>query len=421
MTQEIVDLGDPSFQADPHPAYASWRRTGPVRQARLPSGVTAWVITRYEDARRALTDPRLSKRSYPMGSSETATDSGSAAETQAVGGSRTAGAAPAADLAAGIGAAISKHMLAVDPPDHTRLRRLVSAAFTARRIEALRPRIEQIATELLDAVEGRERGDLIDAFAFPLPIQVICELLGVPAEDRDDFREWSNAVVAGSQAGPKLAPALEAMVRYIRTLLAERRARPGDDLLSGLIQVRDAEDRLTEEELSSMVFLLLVAGHETTVNLIGNGTYLLLKDRAAWDELRADRALLPGAIEEFLRYEGPVETATFRTATEDVAIGGVTIPAGDPVLVMLLSANRDADQFPGADELRLDRPASHHLAFGHGIHYCLGAPLARLEAQIAFTALLDRHPELRLDVPAEELRWRPGLLLRGLEGLPVRW
>ncbi|GIF15438.1 cytochrome P450 family protein [Actinoplanes teichomyceticus] len=419
MTQEIVDLGDPAFQADPHPAYASWRRTGPVRRARLPSGLPAWVITRYDDARRALADPRLSKRSYPMGSGLATGQGRAATGAPAVGGSRTAGAASAGDLAPGIGAAISQHMLAVDPPDHTRLRRLVSAAFTARRIEALRPRIEQIATELLDAIDGETEADLIDAFAFPLPIQVICELLGVPVEDRDDFRDWSNAVVAGSQAGPRLAPAIEAMVRYIHALIAERRAEPGDDLLSGLIQVRDARDRLTEQELSSMVFLLLVAGHETTVNLIGNGVYLLLRDRAGWERLRADRALLPGAIEEFLRYEGPVETATFRIATEDVEIGGVTIPAGDPVVVVLLSANRDADHFPHADELRLDRPPAHHLAFGHGIHYCLGAPLARLEAQIAFTALLDRHPDLRLGVPVHQLRWRPGLVVRGLERLPV--
>ncbi|GIF06712.1 cytochrome P450 family protein [Actinoplanes siamensis] len=404
MTQEIVDLGDPAFQADPHPSYADWRSCGPVRRAKLPSGTHAWVITRYEDARRALTDPRLSKTSTPMSG-------------QSEGGSRTAGAAPISPAAS---AAISRHMLAYDPPDHTRLRRLVSAAFTARRIEALRPRIEQIAAELLDAVRGQERADLIDAFAFPLPIQVICELLGVPAEDRDDFRDWSNAVVAGSQAGPRLAPAIEAMVAYIRTLLAERRRSPGEDLLSGLIQVRDAEDRLTEDELSSMVFLLLIAGHETTVNLIGNGTYLLLRDRAEWERLRADRELLPSAIEEFLRYEGPVETATFRIAAEELEIGGVTIPAGEPVVVSLLSANRDSDRFPDADLLRLDRLQSPgHLAFGHGIHYCLGAPLARLEAQVAFTALLDRQPGLRLAVPAAELRWRPGLLLRGLEELPV--
>ncbi|BCY05992.1 cytochrome P450 [Actinoplanes sp. L3-i22] len=408
MTQELVDLGDPAFQDDPHPAYEEWRRSGPVRRAVLPSGMQAWIVTRYEDARRALTDPRLSKRSSP------------APEGQPVGGSRTAGAAPAAAMSPGIGAAISRHMLAVDPPDHTRLRRLVAAAFTARRIEALRPRVEQIAIDLLDSLAGREQADLIDEFAFPLPIQVICELLGLPPEDRDDFREWSDAVVAGSAAGPKLGPAIEAMVKYIHALLAERRKAPGDDLLSGLIQVRDAEDRLTEDELSSMVFLLLVAGHETTVNLIGNGTYLMLRDRTEWERLRADRELLPSAIEEFLRYEGPLKTSTFRIATEDVEIGGVTIPAGDPVIIGLLSANRDGDQFPSADLLRLDRVQSPaHLAFGHGIHYCLGAPLARLEAQVAFTALLDRHPGLQLAVPVGELHWRPGLLLRGLQGLPV--
>ncbi|MEU4419317.1 cytochrome P450 [Actinoplanes sp. NPDC024001] len=398
MTQDLqIDFTDPAFQADPHPVYAHWRRTGPVTRTRLPSGLSAWLVTRYEDARRALADPRLSKQSgFSVGSSATA--------NQPVG--------PAAVL--------SRHMLAVDPPDHTRLRRLVSAAFTARRIEGLRPRIEEITRDLLDAVEGREQADLIDAFAFPLPIQVICELLGVPADDRDAFREWSNVIVAGSQAGDRLEPAIRAMVGYILALLAERRARPGDDLLSGLIQVRDEADRLTEAELSSMVFLLLIAGHETTVNLIGNGTYLLLRERERWERLRAEPALLPTAIEEFLRYEGPVETSTFRVATEDLEIGGVTISAGDPVVVVLLSANRDGDRFPAADELRLDRPQNPHLAFGHGIHYCLGAPLARLEAQVAFSALLTRHPGLRLAVPPEDLRWRPGLLLRGLEALPVR-
>ncbi|WP_436523100.1 cytochrome P450 family protein [Actinoplanes sp. HUAS TT8] len=405
MTQEIVDLGDQAFQDDPHGLYADWRRTGPIRRAVLPSGTQAWIVTRYEDARRALTDPRLSKRTTP------------APQGAPVGGSRTAGAAA---MPAAIGAAISRHMLAVDPPDHTRLRRLVSAAFTARRIEALRPRIERIATDLLDGLEGRERADLVDDFAFPLPIQVICELLGLPPEDRDDFREWSDAVVAGSAAGAKLAPALEAMVGYIHALLAERRKSPGDDLLSGLIQVRDAEDRLTEDELSSMVFLLLVAGHETTVNLIGNGAYLLLRDRTQWERLRADRELLPSAIEEFLRYEGPLKTSTFRVATEDVEFGDATIRAGEPVIIGLLSANRDGDQFTDADELRLDRVQSPgHLAFGHGLHYCLGAPLARLEAQVAFTALFDRHPGLRLAVPPGELTWRSGLLLRALEGLPV--
>jgi dihydrofolate reductase len=219
-------------------------------------------------------------------------------------------------------------MLAADPPDLTRLRRLVAAAFTVRRIEALRPRMEQITDDLLDAMAGRDRLDLIDAFAFPLPVQVICELLGVPAGDRDDFRAWSNAIVGGVPFRDRLPGAMQAMVSYIRALIADRRAHGGDDLLTGLIEVRDRADRLSEDELSSMVFLLLVAGHETTVNLIGNGVLLLLSRRERWERLRADPALLPTAIEEFLRYEGPVETATFRVTTEPVEIGGCPVPAG---------------------------------------------------------------------------------------------
>jgi cytochrome P450 len=311
-------------------------------------------------------------------------------------------------------------MLAADPPDHTRLRRLVSAAFTARRIEELRPRIEEITTGLLDALDGREEADLLDAFAFPLPIQVICELLGVPPADRDAFRAWSNDIVAGALAGDRLAPAVEAMIGYIGDLLADRRRHGGDDLLSGLIQVRDAEDRLTEDELSSMVFLLLIAGHETTVNLIGNGTWLLLRDRERWERLRADRTLLPTAIEEFLRFEGPVETATFRIALEAVPIGDVTIGQGEPVMVSLLSANRDDDRFPDADDLRLDRANNPHLAFGHGIHYCLGAPLARLEARIALPAIVRRCPELRLTEPAA-LEPAPGYFLHGVVRLPLQF
>ena len=396
MTQDVQeDFADPAFQADPHPVYARWRRDTPVRRVRLPNGVTAWLVTRYDDARQALTDPRLSK-------------------------ARPVGQATESALPPPIGAAVSRHMLSADPPDHTRLRRLVSGAFTARRIEALRPRIEEITDDLLAAMAGQDQVDLIDAFAFPLPIQVICELLGVPAADRDSFRTWSNTIVAGSLARDRLPGAMQAMVAYIRDLIAERRAHPGDDLLSGLIGVRDDQDRLSEDELSSMVFLLLIAGHETTVNLIGNGTYLLLDKRERWDRLRADPALLPSAIEEFLRFEGPVETATFRVAVEDLELGGTTIRAGDPVLVALLAADRDEQRFPDADEVRLDRGQNPHLAFGHGIHYCLGAPLARLEAQVAFGGLLSRFPDLRLAVPVGSLTWRPGLLLRGLERLPVR-
>jgi cytochrome P450 len=385
-------LAGPQFHADPHPSYAQWRREGPVREVELASGAIAYLVTRYEDARQALTDPRFSKQGPNPGHPSDA-----------------------------IQRALSRHMLAVDPPDHTRLRRLVSAAFTARRIEALRPRITEITTSLLDAFPAAGQPfDLIDAFAFPLPIRVICELLGIPTEDQDSFRRWSNIIVGGVAYQADFPGAAQAMVAYIRGLLAARRADPGDDLLSGLIEVRDSEDKLDEDELISMVFLLLIAGHETTVNLIGNGAYLLLSERERWEQLCADPTLLPTAIEEILRYESPVETATFRITTEPVTLGGQQIPAYAMVVIGLLSANRDDARFPDPDELQLDRPQNPHLAFGHGIHYCLGAPLARLEAQIAFGALIGRHPSLRLAVPPSELTWRPGLLLRGLFTLPVR-
>jgi cytochrome P450 len=394
VTQDVrVDLDDPAFHADPHPFYAEWRKTGPVRPVVLPGGFHGWLITRYEDARQALNDPRLSKAiDYAQGKDPLPPD---------------------------IAAAIGHHMLAVDPPDHTRLRRLVSTAFTARRIEALRPRIEQITDGLLDDIAGRDRVDLIDALAFPLPIQVICELLGIPADDRDSFRSWSNVLVGGQSLRDQLPGAMFALVSYVRALIADRRRHPGDDLLSGLIAVRDEEDRLSEDELSSMVFLLLIAGHETTVNLIGNGAYLLLSERERWERLRAEPGLMPTAIEEFLRFESPVETASFRITTEPVQIGDQTVPAGEVVIVGLLAANRDEERFPQPDELRLDRKPNAHMAFGHGIHFCIGAPLARLEAQVAFTGLLTRFPDLRL-APDTEPHWRPGLLMRGLESLPVQ-
>ena len=380
-----LDLSDPAFHADPHPVYARLRRTDPVRRVALPGGGEAWLVTRYEDARRALSDARLSK-AYP----------GAAASP------------------------VSRHMLAVDPPDHTRLRRLVSAAFTARRVEELRPRIEEITAGLLDDMAGRDEVDLVDAFAFPLPIQVICELLGVPAGDRDAFRSWTNVIVGGPQPGVDHGAALGAMIGYIRDLLAARRRHGGDDLLTALLAVRDSADRLSENELISMVFLLLIAGHETTVNLIGNGAWLLLSRRERWERLRADPALLPAAVEEMLRYESPVETATLRYATTDLTIGGRHIAAGDQVVVGLLAANRD-DRFAEPDALVLDREPNTHLAFGHGIHYCLGAPLARLEGVVAFGRLAERFPGLRLaTAPDESPAWRPGLLLRGLQRLPVR-
>jgi cytochrome P450 len=314
-------------------------------------------------------------------------------------------------------------MLNSDPPVHERLRRLVNKAFTARRVERLRPRITAITTALLDDMSTREQVDLLASFAFPLPITVICELLGVPVADQDDFRTWSATIVSDTARPEVFQAHATAMVRYFRTLLAAKRHEPADDLLSALIAARDDGDRLTEDELVSMAFLLLVAGHETTVNLIGSGVLALLLNPAELARLRAfgsEPALIGGAVEELLRYVNPVNNATFRCAAEPVEIGGVRIGRGDPVVVALSSANRDPSRFGDPDRLDLGRDSSGHLAFGHGIHYCLGAPLARLEAEIAFSHLLARFGSIRLAVPAESLRWRPSTLIHGLESLPVR-
>jgi cytochrome P450 len=384
--------------ASPHETLAQLRAAAPAHQIPIGPAATGWLITRYADAKRALNDPRLSRRALQ--------------DLMEAGGS---------PFPVEVRAAMSKHMLNADPPEHTRLRRLVSASFTARRLEGLRPRIEQITAELLNQLAGRPEADVIDDFAFPLPFQVICELIGVPEVDRDAFRGWSNTMVAGPAAPPEqMYAAVAATADYLVDLLDRKRAEPDDALLSSLIEASDAGDRLTGDELSSLVFLLLLAGHETTVNLIGNAVLLMLREPERAAALRADETLLPGAIEEILRYESPVKNATIRLAVEPVTFGDVTIPAGDTVVISLLSANRDAEAFSGADDFDPARPeAAGHLAFGHGIHYCLGAPLARLEGQVAVGALLRRFPAMRLAVPQEQLEWRPGLLMHGVAHLPV--
>lgn len=392
--QESAALFGDGFNADPHPVYARLRHDHPVQRVTVPSGIPAWLITGYDLARQALNDPRLSKTSPAR--------------------------SPMQVLQGPVQNALTQHMLATDPPDHTRLRRLVSRVFTARRTEALRPRVQQITDQLLDEMAGHDRVDLIDAFAFPLPIQVICELLGIPGEDRDSFREWSNVIVAGAAAIEQLPAAATALVDYIQRLLVDKQAHPKDDLLSGLLTVRDEGDQLSHDELVSMVFLLLVAGHETTVNLIGNSMSVLFTRPELVRRLIDDPTLLPAAIEELLRFESPVETSTLRIATETINLGGVEIGPGEPVFISLLGANRDPGRFTDADVFDIERADNQHLAFGHGIHYCLGAPLARLEAEIGLGSLLRRYPDISLDVAPEQLQWRVGLLLRGLVALPVR-
>ncbi|MGW5119016.1 cytochrome P450 family protein [Streptomyces noursei] len=384
---------------DPHALYAKMRDEAPVQKVVLPQGLAVWLLTRYDDVRAALSDPRLrSDKSDVDGILRNHLVSQEARESWVD--------------------ELSGNLLNTDPPDHTRLRRLVNRAFTPRTVAAMRSRIEEVTDELLDALPRGSEVDLLASFALPLPIIVICDLLGVPPEDRGVFTDWSNALLSSADAA-ETAEAGQKMFAFLGALLAEKRARPADDLLSGLVQVRDEEDRLSEEELISMALLLLVAGNESTVNLIGNSVLALLRHPDQLAALRADPALLPGAIEEFLRYDGPINTATFRSTAEPVTFSGVTIPAGELVVVSLLAANRDAGRFADPDRLDVTSPAGGHLGFGHGAHFCLGAPLARMEGEIALGRLLARFPDIKPALALDELTYRFSTIIHGLEKLPV--
>jgi cytochrome P450 len=399
-TTVVPEQLDDEFLQNPHALNHRLRTEGPVRPVVLPRGLKVWLVTRYADVRAALADPRLRKDSRQI---TDLFDQHTAKPDDAFRG----------------GEALFGHMLNSDPPDHERLRRLVNKAFTARRIEQLRPRIEEITDGLVADIGPAADVDLLDVFAFPLPITVICELLGVPTKDRDDFRTWSNALISGGIPQEEIQAAAVAMAGYLSDLVEAKRVEPGADMMSALVQAHDANDRLAHDELIAMAFLLLVAGHETTVNLIANGVLALITNPDQLAALRADRGLLPGAIEEFLRFESPVKNATFRFTTEPTELGGVVVPARELVVLSLGSANRDPDRYADPDHLDIERDTSGHMAFGHGIHYCLGAPLARLEAEIAVNRLLDTYDRIELAVPVEDLRWRPGMLIRGLERFPV--
>ncbi len=390
-----IDLADPQFRVDPYPLYARLRAEAPVCLARAGFFGRAWLITRYDDVASALRDERLTKDFRKVRRLEV-------------------------QLLRMFGP-LNRHMLNVDQPDHTRLRALVQKAFTARLVEDLRPRIESLAEELLDRVAAHGHMDLVTDFAQPLPITIIAGMLGVPVSDRKRFQRWTAAFVefGGLLSIFRAAPNGWALLRYIRGLVRLRRQHPEDDLISALVAAEEAGDKLTPDELIAMISLLLLAGFETTVNLIGNGALALLENPEQLEKLRAQPELMPSAVEELLRYDSPIKLATPRWALADVTLSGVKIPQDAALAIAVASANRDPQQFERPDVLDLAREPNRHLSLGQGIHYCLGAPLARLEAQIAFTTLLRRFPNLRLAVPRSALPWRKSLPLRGLQSLPV--
>ncbi|WP_030889941.1 cytochrome P450 family protein [Streptomyces sp. NRRL F-5053] len=410
MTAPIppLPLGE-EFIQDAHTVAARLRSTAPVRFVELPGGFPVWLVTGHAEARAAVTDPRLSSHGvYDR------------LERMRLG--------DGADTESRFAPELARNLLNLDPPDHTRLRSLLTKVFTARAVAPLRPRIEAIADELLDAMEADdaaetpggagEHRDLLADYALPLPIRVICELLGVPFADRDRFTAWSRTMVAAGTPDEIGAASLR-MAGYLGDLVERKRAHPGEDLLTRLVHVSEDGDRLSRNELISTALVLLTGGFETTVNLIGSGTLALLRHPDQLALLRERPELLPGAVEEFLRYETPNNLSSPRYATEPVELGGVTVPEGHFVMVSWLAANRD-DRFAAPDRLDITRPAAGHLAFGHGIHHCVGAPLARLEGEIAFGRLLARFPGLALAAAPENLRWRHSTAMHGLEELPVR-
>lgn len=376
---------------------------GPTRRGHLITGIRAWLVTRYEEVAAALTDTRLVM---------------SAPEIQADLVRR--GELP--ERFANLFQRRTKTLLSTDAPDHTRLRAMVNPSFAGRRIEELRPRAQEICDELLAEMERARIVDLIDSFAFPLSVRMICELLGVPSQDTEKFREWSHAIVfdhGDEESVAAYGKAMAGLDQYFGALIDAKRAAPGDDLASQLVEAYSTEEDADDAELRSMLSLLLVAGHETTANLIGNSVLLLLRNPDQLAALRADPALLPTAVEECLRLVGPVAFSSMRFTSEDVQFGEVTVPAGEIVALGLWTAGHDPAKFP--DPLRFDvgRKVNPHLAFGRGAHFCIGANLARMEAQIALGSLLHRFDHIALDVAEEELRWRPANT-RGPRQLPLR-
>lgn len=395
--QKYYDITSSSFRAQPFDTYADMRTDNPVMQLRGVQG-NFWFVTGYEEAKIVLSDHKRFVKDYQNTLPEDQrSPSGSDGDLFTL---------------------LYHNMLDMDPPDHTRLRGIVSKAFTNRRIQALEPRIQEIADKLIDALPQSGQIDLIDSYAFPLPITVIAEILGIPTADRDKFRLWSNSFLDGT--GNYVQHMMD-FIQYIADAVKARRTNPQDDLISALIQAEENGERLTEQEIYSMIVLLIVAGHETTVNLIANGAVALLEHPEQMKQLQQNPDLTEDTIEEFLRYNGAVDHTTARYAAEDLTLAGQFIPRGSGIIISLVAVNRDPRQFNNPDDFDIKREDAKHLGFGYGVHYCLGAPLARLEGRIAVNTLIKRIPDLKLAVPVSTLEYRSSTVIRGLFRLPVQY
>jgi len=400
-----MKFGDPAFRADPYPTYAWLRKNAPIIQVKAPFGFgKAYMVTRYEDVQAIFKDPRFSTDMRRRGSGD-------------VNGGLNRFAPRSLRI-------LGNQMVTQDDPNHARLKNLVHKAFTPARITALHARIEGITKDLLDAAAKRDVIDIVEDFALPLPMTVISEMLGVPEDRRTPVRD----LMAGMLDAPGFAlfrafrqfSTTRRLIAFLNDLINLRRREPDDRMISALINAEQSGDKLDQEELVGMVFVLLLAGHETTVNLIANGTLALLENPDQFRLLRDNPAHIKTAIEEMLRFTNPVEHGVVRFASEDLPILGVTIPKGSTVMAMLSSANRDETVFQDPDRLDITRDPNRHLAFGVGMHYCLGAPLARMEGAIALNALLARFPNLQLAIAPKDVRWRPSIAgFRGLMELPV--
>jgi len=392
-----LDLAAPIFKTNPYPAFARLRLTDPVSLLTAQQGQQTWLITRYQEAELVLRDERFVKD-----------------PANAVPGWKQSVRPPsAADL-------MSMGMVDFDPPDHTRLRSLVGHFFTPRAIEQWQTRVQQITDELIDAVVHKGQMDVIEEVAFPLPLNVISEMLGIPAADRPDLHRWTRQLADAFDHPGTIKQAdipLQAFYDYLPTLIEQKRQQPADDLVSWLVQAEGQQ--ISEREMLAMIFLLITAGHDTTDNLIGNGLYALFTHPEQLALLKREPGRMKRAVEEFLRYYSPFMLATRRWARQEVQIGGQVIRQGDQIAIALAAVNRDERVFSEPERFDVTRRENHHLAFGKGIHYCIGAPLARLEGLVALNTILRRLPAVRLQCEPEELVWRPGSLIIGLSRLPV--